>query len=99
MLSILQRIGRVLKCAVVHWSQDNSATTGASLAFYCAFSLAPLLIILLTVSGWVIGAEAAYGQLQAQLTSLFGSATATTLLEAMQKSQTNEGGLAAIISI
>jgi membrane protein len=41
----------------------------------------------------------AYGQLQAQLTSLFGQATANTLLEAMQKSQSKEGGIAAIISI
>jgi membrane protein len=95
----LKSLPGVLKCAVVRWSQDNSATTGASLAFYCAFSLAPLLIILLTVSGWVVGAEVAYGQLKAQLTSLFGPATASTLLEAMEKSQSAEGGIAAIISI
>jgi membrane protein len=95
----LKSLPGVLKCALVHWSQDNSATTGASLAFYCAFSLAPLLVILLTVSGWVVGAEVAYGQLQAQLTSLFGQATASTLLEAMEKSQSVEGGIAAIISI
>lgn len=89
----------VVKCTVVRWSQDNSATTGASLAFYCAFSLAPLLVILLAVSGWVVGMESAYAQLKSQLTSLFGEASATTLLEAMQKSQSREGGVAAIVSI
>jgi membrane protein len=95
----LKPMWSVLKCAVLRWSQDNSATTGASLAFYCAFSLAPLLVILLAVSGWVVGTETAYAQLKAQLTSLFGEASATTLLEAMRKSQSPEGGLAAIISV
>jgi membrane protein len=89
----------MIKCSFTHWSQDNSATSGASLAFYCAFSLAPLLIIVLTISGWVVGAEAAYGQLQSQLTSLFGKASAETLLQAMQQSQSANGGFAALISI
>lgn len=89
----------LVKCAFRQWAQDSSATTGASLAFYCAFSLAPLLIIILALSGWVVGEQLAYGQLKAQLTSLFGSATASTLLEAMRKSQTDEGGFAALISI
>lgn len=93
------QVWRLVKCTFVQWSQDHSATTGASLAFYCAFSLAPLLIIVLAISGWIVGEELAYGQLRAQLTSLFGAATATTLLEAMRNSQTEEGGFAAIISI
>jgi membrane protein len=97
--TLITRIGAIAKCTFVRWSGDNSATTGASLAFYCAFSLAPLLIILLTIAGWVIGTEAAYEQLKVQLTSLFGQATASILLEAMQKSQSNEGGVAAMISI
>jgi membrane protein len=89
----------ILKCSISQWSQDNSATTGASLAFYCAFSLAPLLIIVLTTSGWIVGTEIAYGQLESQLTSLFGKASAATLLEAMQHSQTTAGGIAAVVSI
>ena len=89
----------IVKCSLSHWVSDDSATTGASLAFYCAFSLAPLLIIILTLSGWIVGAEVAYGQLEAQLTSLFGPASAATLLEAMRQSQTSAGGLAAVVSV
>src|SRR5215204_2763751 len=59
-----------VRCAVAHWSSDQAATIGAALAFYCAFSIAPLLVILLHVSGWIVGAEAAYGQLNSQLTAL-----------------------------
>lgn len=87
------------KCAVVHWIEDRSATAGAALAFYCAFSLAPLLIILLTIAGWIVGVEAAYGQLSDQLTQLFGRATAEVLLEAMKHSQESEGIAAAVVSI
>jgi uncharacterized BrkB/YihY/UPF0761 family membrane protein len=36
----------LIKCAVAHWSSDQAATIGAALAFYCAFSIAPLLVIL-----------------------------------------------------
>ena len=89
----------LVKCAISHWAADNSATTGAALAFYCAFSLAPLLIILVTIAGWIIGAEVAYGYLGDQLAALFGKATAQVLLQAMESSQTPEGLIATIVSI
>src|SRR5687767_1283905 len=87
------------KCAVGHWATDRAATIGAALAFYCAFSLAPLLIILVTVTGWIVGAEIAEQQLQAQLQALFGHATAGVLMTAMQTSQTGDGTVAAAVSI
>jgi uncharacterized BrkB/YihY/UPF0761 family membrane protein len=78
----------LLKCAATNWSGDQAATIGAALAFYCAFSLAPLLVIVVTLSGWIVGAEAAYGYLGVQLQSLFGAATADILLDAMRSSNT-----------
>jgi membrane protein len=89
----------LIKCAFSHWSSDQAATIGAALAFYCAFSIAPLLVILLTTAGWVVGAEAAYGHLSTQLTALFGGPTATILLDAMRSSQTADGTIATIVSI
>lgn len=84
----------LLLCAARHWSTDGASTTGAALAFFCAFSLAPLLVILLTIAGWIVGSTEAYTQIGAQLTGLFGPATAKTLLAAMQSSQ-RTGGLVA----
>ena len=37
------------------WSQDNAPTLGAALAFYTTFSLAPLLIVVIAVVGFVFG--------------------------------------------
>jgi membrane protein len=88
----------LIKCAVAHWSGDQAATIGAALAFYCAFSIAPLLVILLTTAGWIVGAEAAYGHLNSQLTALFGKSTAEILLQAVRHSQTADGTIATIIS-
>ena len=95
----LMRLWPLLKCAVGHWVADRSATTGAALAFYCAFSLAPLLIILLSFAAWVVGEQAAYGQLREQLTSLFGPATARVLLNAMEHAQDAEGLMATAVSV
>ena len=88
----------LIKCAVSHWSGDQAATIGAALAFYCAFSIAPLLVILLTLAGWIVGAEAAYGHLDSQLTALFGKSTAEILLQAVRHSQTADGTIATIVS-
>ena len=79
------------KCAASHWAKDRAPTIGAALAFYCAFSLAPLLIIVVTVTGWIVGVELAQHQLEDQLQSLFGGATAGVLMTAMQSSQTDDG--------
>jgi membrane protein len=88
----------LITCAARHWSADGASSTGAALAFFCAFSLAPLLVILLTTAGWIIGADHAYTQIGAQLTALFGPATAKTLLAAMKSSQHPEGLIATATS-
>jgi membrane protein len=86
-------------CAARNWIADNASTTGASLAFFCAFSLAPLLVIVLTMVGWIVGATAAYAQVGAQLNELFGPSTAKILLGAIKSSQQAQGIVATVISV
>jgi membrane protein len=78
---------------------DNATTTGASLAFFCAFSLAPLLVIVLTLAGWIVGTAAAYSQIGAQLNALFGPSVAKVLLEAIKNSQQVQGIVATAVSV
>jgi membrane protein len=89
----------VAVCTVRNWINDNASTTGAALAFYCAFSLAPLLIIILAVAGWIVGETSASSFLEAQLGLLFGGSTARVVLDAMRNSQHVEGAWAAALSI
>ena len=93
------RAWSLLKCAVDHWAADRAATTGAALAFYCAFSLAPLLIIVVTLTGWIVGAQTAEHQLAEQLRALFGPATAGVVMAAMDSAQTSNGAIAASLSV
>jgi len=96
---MIKRAGTLFLRTVRNWVNDNASTLGASLAFYCAFSLAPLLVILLSIAQAVIGTTAANAQLSAQLTSLFGPATAKILLDAMTQSRQSDGVLATIIGV
>jgi len=96
---LAKRVGHSFTTAAQHWIGDDASTLSAALAFYCAFSLAPLLVIILKVTSWFIGSELAYGQLDTQLTSLFGQATASVLLAAMKGSQNTDGTIATIVSV
>jgi membrane protein len=54
------------------WMEDKASRLGAALAYYTAFSLAPLLVIVIAIIGFFFGREAAMGQLSAQIESLVG---------------------------
>lgn len=86
-------------CAIRQWIADGASTTGAALAFYCAFSLAPLLIILLSLTGWIVGEVSASRFLDTQLTLLFGAATSSILMDAVRNSQQTEGLIATLASL
>ena len=98
MKAALKKAMSVTACAGRNWVADNATTTGASLAFFCAFSLAPLLVILLTIAGWIVGDEMAYAQVALQLNALFGPSTAKVLMGAVRSAQHMEGVLSMIIS-
>jgi membrane protein len=88
-----------MRCAAWYWNADNGSNTGAALAFYCAFSLAPLLVILLTLAGIFVGQESAYGEVGGQLTALFGPSTAKVILGAVRSAQETRGTWATAISV
>jgi membrane protein len=63
---------RLMKQAVAAWSSDYAASMGAALAFYALFSLAPLLLIVISVAGLFFGEAAARGEIMEQLQGLLG---------------------------
>jgi membrane protein len=93
------RLWMLTRCAARYWIADNSSNTGAALAFYCAFSIAPLLVILLTIAGFFLGERSAYGQIGNQLTALFGASTAKTLLGAVRSAEHTRGTFATVVSV
>jgi membrane protein len=69
----------LVKQAAVAWVDDRAPTMGAALAFYSAFSLAPLLVIVITVAGAVFGVDAARGAIVGQIAGLVGVPAAETI--------------------
>mgnify|MGYP003693832149 CR=1 FL=1 len=53
----------ILQGTTENWLADQASSISAALAFYCAFSLAPLLIIIVTIAGWIVGDQLAYSYL------------------------------------
>jgi membrane protein len=74
------------------WLSDNAPSMGAALAFYSAFALAPLLLILSAIAGLVFGATQARQALLAQVSSLIGpvgSEAVTHLLDDTSRASTS----------
>lgn len=55
------------------WITDYASSMGAALSYYTLFSLAPLLLIVISVAGMVFGADAARGEIFAELRGLLGN--------------------------
>lgn len=64
----------LVKQSVNAWLEDRAASMGAALAYYTAFSIAPLLIIAIAVAGLVFGRDAAQAAVVGQLQGLLGEA-------------------------
>lgn len=54
------------------WNEDKAPRLAAALAYCMAFSLAPLLVIVIAVAGLIFGRDAAQGQVFEQLGDLLG---------------------------
>jgi membrane protein len=88
----------VLKETYSDWSEDKASRLAAALAYYTAFSIAPLLLIAIAVAGLVFGREAAQGQVFAQLDGLLGSDGASAIQTGIANSdKAGVGTLSAII--
>ncbi len=85
---MLNAIWGLVRDAVNSWVDDYAASMGAALAFYTLFSLAPLLLIVISVAGLVFGEQAARGEIMEQLTGLVGQDSARiieTLLQSLNR--------------
>lgn len=63
---------QMIKAAFQAWVDDYAPSMGAALSYYTLFSLAPVLIIVIAVTGMVFGQQAAQGEIVAQLGGIMG---------------------------
>jgi membrane protein len=82
--------------AAQDWWEDNCLRLAASLAYYTALSLAPLILLIVGLLGVVLGREQVAGQLAAQLESLMGP-SGRELVNSILTTTSPEGGTLATV--
>jgi membrane protein len=58
--------------SIAAWVDDYAPSMGAALAYYTLFSIAPLLLIVVSIAGLVFGPDAARGEIFGELRELIG---------------------------
>jgi len=85
--------GKTLVNAVELFFAKESFRSSAALAFYTLFSMAPLLILVITLAGVFLGDEAVRGELATQLGGIVGEDAADFVQEAVKRSRIEQSGL------
>jgi membrane protein len=93
----LKTLFELLRETFNEWNQDKAPRLAAALAYYTAFSLAPLLVIAIAVAGLVFGADAVRGELQGQIQRVVGRDAAAAIEEMLAASSNQGAGIIASI--
>jgi membrane protein len=88
----------LLKDSVNAWSDDYAPSMGAALSYYTLFSIAPLLLIAVSVAGLVFGPEAARGEIFDQLKDLMGAEGAQAVERLLQNANRPREGMIGTIT-
>jgi membrane protein len=85
------------KRTVEKWSEDRATTQSAALAYYTAFSIAPLVLIAMAIAGALFGQDAARGELQRQLGNAIGPTGAKAIQDLVASAQRERAAVGAAI--
>lgn len=83
----------IFKETVSDWLDDKAMRLAAALAFYTLLSLAPLLILAVSIAGLVFGEEAARGEIAAQLQGLLGAQGAEAIQGVLSSARSPSSGV------
>src|SRR5580765_5366498 len=75
------------------WSSDKGSRLGAALSYYTVFSMAPLLLIVLSIAGLAFGRAAAEGRMFDELSGMIGAQASQLVQSAVAKANTTKGGV------
>jgi membrane protein len=98
--SVLAGIWMLLRDAAEGWLAHRASSTGAALAFYTVFSLAPVLILSIAIAGFFFGEAAARGEIVDQIGDLVGPQGAALVQSVLLNAHRPDAGtIATIISV
>jgi membrane protein len=94
-LPLFHRAVSLVKESVMSFIADDALSKGASIAFYTAISIAPVLVIVIAIAGLAFGHEAARGAISAQFSGLMGTQSADLLQTAIHSASGTSSGVIA----
>src|SRR3989338_8837047 len=93
----VRRLKIVLVESLTSWIDHRASSKGAALAFYTLFSMTPILVVAIAVAGYFFGAEAAQGEIVAQVQGLVGPNGAQAIQALLAAAQDPDSGLVATL--
>jgi membrane protein len=82
-----KKIAFLIKLAFLEFVEDNGVKLSAALSYYTIFSLPPLLLIIMSLSGIFFGEDAVRGEIFGQIKALVGSDAALQIQETIRNVQ------------
>jgi membrane protein len=86
----LKKTGNLFKETFREFIDDNAIKLSAALSYYTIFSLPPLLIIIISLSGFFFGADAVKGEIFGQINGLVGNEAALQIQETIKNVKLSE---------
>ena len=95
MAGLVRATGALFKDAALNWMKDYAQSMGAALAFDTVLSIAPRLLIVIAVAGFVFGEDAARGEIYQQLHGMLGSHGALAVQDLLESASRRAQGASA----
>ncbi len=93
----IKQIWALIKTTFSSWLDDYAPSMGAALAYYTLFSIAPLLLIVISTAGIVFGEDAVRGEIFDQLRDLMGDQGAQAVQSLLESVSGPKKGIAGTI--
>src|ERR671924_2063000 len=97
MKKLLSNLPKLLKLSYQDWKEDKASRLSAALAYYTIFSLAPMLVIIIAVTGLFWQREVVQSQVLNQIEGLVGAEGRGFVSDLLTSASRPSQGIAAIV--
>jgi membrane protein len=93
----MKHLVSTLKNIFSEFSKDRVSQLSGAFSYGAVFSLAPLILVLISIIGFIYGEKAAQGKLISELSGTVGASTAKTIQSAVAHAHSSKTGVVALV--
>ncbi len=99
-MRVLRTIFDLIRTTFNQWNQHNAPMMAASLAYFAAFSIAPLIVMVVSIAGLVISQDALQTQILTEIEATLGAETAELVADIIQNiTEPAQGIISTVLSV